>query len=389
MGRFALLAALIIFWATPGGAQLIDPEISPLGQSLMLNNVVRIYHGVYPSGYGLIIGRVGDALWVATAAHVVIANDQVLPVKPFDNISVQINGDTRHWSIIADPVPDSTEDLAFLSVNVPRTVVGPDAWRESVLDEDIGEGDRVRLGATPGAIGFTDWSGKFVLNSNVLRLAIDQGFAGQSGVPVMTARGVVGIYLRSDGERAVAISRVRTAAKTGGFPWMLSAVEQKPFAVKLCLLVNGAAIDQLRVNSLSGSAKADSEGCFQTSSGQVVIAAVATMKICSPETPNIPRERQVTLTVACRINAGGLWLSDSYGVLELKRAGEDRYTFEGLNLPNYGWIRGSATRSGDHLQLRGDTQIGNSLTGELSLTDRRMWGQVQIDGTATMIEVQR
>lgn len=393
MGRFALLAALICLWAAPANAQLADTEILPIAQNRMLNNVVRVYHGDDPVGYGLIMGRSDDTLWVATPEHVVVADAQAIPLAPLDNLTVQVNGDPRRWPLTRDPVSAYAEnehlDLAFLAVRAPRTVFGPDLWRERTLDEDLEAGDRLRLSATSSAVGYTDWAGRVVSAPGGASLQIEQGQQGQSGAPVMTARGVVGLYLSSDGERAVPIAKVRAAAQRAGFPWALTPVAPKPFVVKLCLNATGASVDGLRVNSMSGAAKPDADGCFLTTSGPVAIVSVTAMKFCSPGAPNLPRQREMTLTIACRVFVSGFWSSEAAGMLEFKRAGEDRWTFSGLNLANYGWIRGTAVYFGERLRLTGDTQTGAALFGDLNVTDRKLSGQVLFDGAPVMIEVSR
>ncbi len=190
-------------------------------------NTVRI-HAVFDRGtegeesvygFGFIVGRDGDGLWIATAGHTVWAPKDGEPEKrQADEVRVTYYSapGARPWARVSAHFDDSGYDLAFL-VAEPLPEV---RWIErSTAAESVMEGEQVvHIGRdldwhlSPATVDEVEYPKHEIMLRGKVPF-------GSSGGPVVSEAGIVGMILT--GTRVLPIHYGRYFARRNQIPWLL------------------------------------------------------------------------------------------------------------------------------------------------------------------------
>ncbi len=193
-------------------------------------NVLKIStlftNGVEENGFGFVVGQRGSALFVATANHVVDADN---PKVRAQEIKVGFFGRKGRMETAKRlQLSSINEDLALLEVKCPEGY----SWKRDFVSKNverntkvsfIGRGDRWTVPTTNqnGVIN----SGEDV--NHEITIDITSVFPGSSGAPVVSEKGIVGMLI-SDNQteaKALYIGRIKEIVEKWGYWGMV--VENK------------------------------------------------------------------------------------------------------------------------------------------------------------------
>lgn len=394
---FRLVIALNIFIGSSVVlAQSTEEVVDQFVSDQLLNNVVQIQVGNNNRsnpGLGFIFGRDGNIIWIATAAHVVFPDfgrPLVVELKPAPGITIQRRGDSRQWRPTNDPEVAFGGDIAFVAVDMPLETMAPDMWREPVVVVGPEVGDAVRIAGMPSNIIYGDNVGRFIGYDSEGRMQIENlaGRPGQSGAPVATKNGFIGMYTSSAGDRVIPIAVIKNAAVLAHRPWQLSMAPQIPVSVRVCLDVVGGDRSDISLNGPAGIRRLDELGCVNTKSGtNKLVSSMYTY--CEPSEYEIGRQPEQTVRAKCFINPVGIWQSQAHGGVRISRDGERFWRIEGLNMSPFGWIEGNISGALPNLVIDATTQFGLVVTGQLILEQRHLSGRILVGGTPYRLELTR
>lgn len=355
----------------------------------MLNNVVRIEtESGTAFGFGFIFGRSGDVLWVATASHVVFTDRSRIPWQPAAGIRVQLRGLTD-WFMPAEPPTGASHDIAFIGILAPLTKTAGVLWRNNIQVDQLILGQPLRIAAVPGQIAYSPTgTGKVVGTVQAPTIELYMGEAGQSGAPVASPEGFVGMYQRGAGERVVPIAVVRNEAARAGKPWQLVPAPAASTPVKLCLLPTAGTTALPHVNGPAGIVQPDTSNCVQTMSGLNALVPPEQGMLCTPSQLNLPRDAQQTLTVRCYVDPSGVWRSQTDGYATVAAQGEI-WTIEGLSQSRFGTFNGILTGPPPRLEVQMRTKTGSIASGTMLLEARRLHGRLLVDGQSFEVDLER
>lgn len=353
-----------------------------------LYNVVKI-RGAKGNGYGLIIARNFDSLLVATARHI-LHDDFVNNIPgPNTTLRVRLYGIERYWQGIPGrtyepPAINGVPDLAVIEVSVPREpgVAGrpflkSEFWREKIIVTDPCPGTPVELAATVNDIGYAGGSGQIarVEKGRAVRFDHLEGEPGQSGAPVATDRGFIGLYLGSGTQQVIPLPDIRDAiVKEYGAPfWGLFAVDPRSTAAQLCVRVRGARIDEVAISGPYGLVKFDEYGCAGSTTGNHFVVGNRIGLMCAPSSFSFIADTSEPYAITCTIDPSGIWSTLGQGYLYLKLLRDNVWDLT-LDLPrNRGQIRGKVMGSPPDLYLDGGVLAGGmSVSGSIRVNGDKL-----------------
>lgn len=383
-----VLCALILCLSESAPAQLGSglPEGGATEQ--MLNNVVRVETDK-SQGFGFIFGRFGDVLWIATAGHVIFPELSLVPAQPAPGIRVQLRG-LPNWFVLAAAPPNlASHDIAFIGISAPVSQTGAVLWRNNVEANELMVGQPLRIAGHRGQIVYSPGgTGKIAGTARAPKIEIDIAQEGQSGAPVVSDWGFVGMYQKSAGERVVPISIVRDEAIKAGKPWQLSPVPPPPVAVHLCLTRAAGSAALPHINGAAGAVQRDANNCVDTMSGMNAVVPPQPGMVCDPSHVNLPRDPQQTLVVRCYVDPSGIWASKTDGYVTVAAQG-DLWTIEGLAQSKFGAFKGLLTGPPPNLKVEMRTPLGTMASGTLVLEPRNLHGRLQADGQNFDVDLDR
>jgi hypothetical protein len=384
-----ILCALVLCCTQAAQAQVGLGQPEPFASEQMLNNVVRVESDTNKGfGFGFVFGRFGDVIWIATAAHVIFPDRSRFNPPPVAGIRVQFRG-LANWFVPAEPPILASHDIAFVGISAPLTQTAALFWSKDIQVDQPTPGHPLRIAAIGGRIAYSPiGTGKVVGTANAPLFEILTGQEGQSGAPVASPEGFVGMYQKSAGERVVPIATVRDEALKAGKPWHLSPARLLPVAVRLCLTpVDGsAALPQ--INGPAGIVPRDANNCVQTMSGMNVLVPPQPYVLCDPPQVNLTRDPQQRLAVRCHVDPSGMWTSKSDGYVTVAAQG-DIWTIKGLNQSKFGEFEGLLTGKPPRLWVKMRTSIGSMASGTLILDPRRLHGRLFVDGGNFDVDLER
>lgn len=386
--RFAIVVLATI---SRSFGQSVETQVGTFVSDQLLNNVVSIratVDGTSRIGAGLIFGRSGETLWVATAAHVVSSSSGTPSPPGAAYLEVKLKGDSRVWPISSPPELAFGFDLAFIGIRVPITVGGADMWRNNVEVDTVAPGTAVRIAARPGEIVYGE-AGATVAKTSALTFDALRGQEGQSGAPLATAKGFLGIYTKSAGDRIILIRDIRLAASKAGRPWQLTAAPRDPVSAVVCLKIDGELSRPPNLNGPSGIVAPDSQNCYSTLSGQTKVVAIEAWIACEPESFDVAPGRRQEISISCRANPIGIWVSPNHGFLSVSGAGSRIWKISGLQGSPFGGISGILTGTPPLLFFQGTGSFNQPATGQINLTAREMSGTLLIGGATYPLRVTR
>ena len=367
-----------------------------------LNNVVKL-EGAKSNGYGLIIGRSQDHILVVTARHI-LHDSFVNDVSGKDGIlRVRLYGFEEQWYAVAgrvyQPVRDGeVMDLAVIEVHVPRQqrsegepYLKSDSWREDVMDVDPVVGERLELAARVDEIGYVGGVGRIAMVSEGRPTHFDslEGQPGQSGAPVASSRGFVGLYLGCCPVEIVAIADIERAIvqNFGRSLWELLPVEPRSTLAELCIAVTGGTIDDVSVTGPNGLVRFDSSGCGTSITGRHQVSGMRGGLVCQPRSMALTDNVQGRYSISCTVDVSGPWTALGQGYLSLRRVRSGVWHLE-MTLPrNRGLVRGEVTGTPPRLFLNDGVLGWNTpISGSLYVEGSRLRVDLST-GTAFFEEV--
>lgn len=398
MERYSLLriaVMLLILAAWPGGAARAVCLGEDYLRGQLLHNAVVIRVGTPESapefGLGFIVGRQGETLWIATAAHVVFAQGSA-GLEPRSAVSIWLKGFPQPWSVTTEPRPATNVDLAFLSVRIPVREVGIDRWREAVIADDPVPGERVWIVGRPSELDFDDGTARIgpAMSAQNLGLEGVGGQPGQSGAMVVTTRGVVGMRVASMGNAVVPIEAIRRSATQAGIPWALvSSQLPPPVDVRVCLETTGPYRPRLELGGLCGVVPTDANGCATVIAGRQQVVPAEQYLSCTPSEFIAGRQAERRVRVSCEVDPAGLWRSAELGFLQVTRETEQVWSIRGLDVPLHGQVTGRLTGQPPLLSVDANTASGVRVLGNLDLAPRRLDGRLMFDGIPINVNLAR
>lgn len=381
-----LWVSVLLILSSLAFAQGETDKVDQYIQDQLLNNVVIVEgmrnDGRPITGLGMIVGRSADAVWIATAKHVVFVEDQLLSsarVSPVKFLRAKFR-DGRAWEL-AHPPMKTMIDLAFFSVNVPFGQAGPDLWRENVETLEPAVGTIVRLAGMPGVITYGASQARIAGTDVQGNVAIDNlvGAEGQSGAPVATSDGFVGIYVQSAGSRVIPMSSIKREAALAGTPYMLLPAPRKGSAVQLCLINESSAPSLPSVSDTREARRPDKDGCVTTTSGPNRLVSPDIWTRCRPQLVELSTQAKQSLRVTCSLTPSGIWRAKEDGYVEVKEADDALWVIEGFT-SRFGTFDGALRGTSTSLAIELRMSSGLSLHGQIELSSRSMRGH--LSGTA-------
>ncbi|MEC4593814.1 hypothetical protein VPG91_22630 [Nitrospirillum amazonense] len=395
-----IAAALVSASSFSAAAETGQDKIDAYVRASLLNNVVKIdsvKDGLTVTGMGFIIGRFGESIWVTTAAHVVFpgfiearaAHRSVSDLKPATGIVIHRKDDPTDYALDAQPEIAIGGDMAFLSVRMPRAQVA-DAWRERVIVRNPDPDDPVWIAGTTSEIIYGTAGAKIGTPTPASPLNIDGlvGGEGQSGAPVATALGFVGMYVSSDGERVIPIARIERAALDARRPWQLSDAPLKALPVRICFNVSGEIAGQMSVDGPRGRHGLDASRCAATESGDNQLI-MPPGEICDPTIFTLSRDPNQMRNLTCSVDPAGLWMTDDNIYMKVTADGVNGWLVDGLDRSPFGWARGKLTGVLPDLFLAGEAQNNNQISGNLQFSPSKALANFTVGTTNYRLEFHR
>jgi hypothetical protein len=365
----------------------------------ILNNIVTIHveFAGRPAqdGMGFIVGRDGDTLWIATARHVVTRTDGNTVISASAKITVFLRNIRTEWTLRRSPVESATDpDLDFLAVFAPLTQLGGvDQWLQPGVADQPQRGERVWL-AKPGEIAFDDGVASVGSTSDPRTLYLEHLKAqpAQSGGPVVTARGIIGMLLQSGAKPALAIESVEEGARLDNVAWGLRSSKltyRSP--THLCISSTGIVHPPLGLNGERGVIRMKETGCADAFAGNYNLVIFDQHVSCLPQSISLSNVPSQALEVNCEISPQGMWQSNAYGFINVTRSvsGTHDWSFNGFELLMHGTFTGTLTGEPPYLSLSAHALDGSELSGQMLLTERSLKGTVLLDGFAIQMELGR
>jgi hypothetical protein len=399
-------------WKIPGLAvlvitimphpSLVAPAAAQDARPIILNNLVRLTarntDGTVSEGYGLVIGRKDDDIWIVTAAHVVFLEQRV----PFQasSITAVIGPPECQTAAPASEAPykPGRTDIALLPLRVPLRIQGqapvqgmpPQAsacelWIPSVLSEGPVAGEELKL------IGH---SGRLEINPRVVRLtggAAPQGpfgsvgieglssQGGDSGAPVASARGVVGLYIGAVGAAGymVPINVIREAISGSDSPWQLTAgSDPTPGIVRFCVQQTGPERPEIRLQGPTDAIALDASGCATAPRATLrVNVPNPALHACEPSRIAPTKDNQ-TILIACSAKLDGYWRHGATDGLTVSTLSPGRWRISGLATTPFGPLSG---------EVRGTSSDANGLI--VSALDSSVHLSVTLTGATKSLKV--
>lgn len=341
------LTAYLVLQSTDLAAQNVNERLQDFLREDLLYNVVKIT--AEHNGYGLIIGREFDRLYVATALHI-LPDSFIWPDPAPLPVTVKLYRLNETWEALPHRVTGSQgSDLAIIEVNIPErprgdgvTPLFANHWRAQVFDSDPRIGERAELMASVQTIGYAGGNarvsgvevGKVVAFHDLLETS------GQSGTPISTERGIVGIYLGTKAQQIVSLPEIAAVVnrEIGPGAYQLVPVDRRPSPATVCVRVRDTPQDEIAIKGPNGLLELDKDGCAETLSGSHRTASK--FVACEPSTFVVPEGKSLRLAISCKPIPDGVWVARGLGFLNVSRCGADCWDFN-ANLPqNRGELKG-------------------------------------------------
>ena len=292
-----------------GDAVMIDARLGTTGES----------------GLGFIVSSTVNHYVVATARHVVYSDDISLTADP---VSVKLsNGQIAKAGRV---VVDSTNDIAFLVVDGSGSAV----WEPRIASFDLPEaGERAWIYDHANAMPLKGEGEVASATPQLIVIKNLEGREGESGAPVFTAKGLIGLYRSTHnvGEsEVIPIARLRTLAQAHDVSWDLVESAWSPKSVTLSISVAGTGTGQVKIKHLQTGTTLDF-GSHEAYSGRYAVIYPLNLLECKPQTFDIPRtSTQEKVSIRCVPNLNGQWRSVGYS-MAITRLGDFDFDFSAMS----------------------------------------------------------
>ena len=225
--RFRLCAIVVGVLCLAGGAVQAQPDNSDLALRLRAN-VVRIQapnRGTDENAFGFIVGQRGGQIYIVTAQHVIVPNDEPGVTAPA-RVKITFYSDQgKSYDAEVLGTHDTPHDLAVLRLPAPsglfwikESLAGPEMQKRGVHVWFIGRNSNWFVPVDPGVINSEhptdDW------RVEIERLPVRPG---SSGGPLVANNGIVAMVQRGneDDSFALTIDFIKTKVQDWNYPWDL------------------------------------------------------------------------------------------------------------------------------------------------------------------------
>jgi hypothetical protein len=356
-----LLAGFLQFWQVEPAAAAQDAR--PFVLNNLVRLTVRLADGGAREGYGLVIGRKDDDIWLITAAHVVFKDDD----KPFpaSSISGIIGPPDCQTSAAAgaQPFKPGRTDVALLPLRVPLRIqpqqpalqMPPpqssacELWAMGILSSDPVAGEELNL------IGH---DGRLEINAHTVRLTDSKAAAGpkgsigieglatkegDSGAAVASSRGVVGLYIGAIANAGymVPIGTIREAISGLDTPWQLIVgSDPPPGSIRFCIQQTGPERPDIRLQGPTDVIRLDGAGCATGPRATLrVNVPNPELYACNPSRISPTKDNQAIL-ISCSAKLDGYWRLGSTDGLMVSAINAQRWRINGLGTTPFGLLSG-------------------------------------------------
>ena len=373
----ALAAVLIL--ALLGSGRDSAASGAGVGQfirEMALGNVVRVRKPSGKTGFGLIVGRRGDDLWLALPRHV-LEEGVVGPPRQIEGDTLVLLKDREEISVrLSKPLRDGgARDLSFVSFNHPRNPMDPfsDKWMQAVLSS-VRVGDRVWIAGAGGSLVYGSDVGTVVSvvdgDVTISGLTTDDG---QSGAIIVSDSGIAAIHLGLDAGsnvRALSLDYVRKSAADQPVPFELVSSEARLEPARVCLANEGP--EKVPV-ILQGSSRIalDPNGCADLTTQTYRVETTDPYVRCTPASVAVT-EGMDELVVSCSPRLDGWWESQSFGGILISPRADGRWSWSGLDRSKVGQVSGELTQGSDDYFVRGETTTGEMVFGSATVERREL-----------------
>jgi hypothetical protein len=231
-------AALVYFWLgfLFVGNQAAMAQQNTGDMALRLRpNVVKVQssnQGNAENGFGFIAGQRAGQLYIVTAQHVIVPNDEPGVVSP-TKVRVTFYSDQgKTYDAEVLGTHDTAHDLAVLRLPAPtalpwvkESLGGPDMEKRGVQVWFVGRNSAWFVPVEPGVINSEHPSADWRLE--IERLAVRPG---SSGAPLISSKGIIGMLQKGNGDDAFALTVdfIRTSMQDWNYPWDLVIAAGNP-----------------------------------------------------------------------------------------------------------------------------------------------------------------
>lgn len=357
------------------------------------------------AGYGLILGRQDKVLWVATAAHVLFPPGaaNLRSPSPLGTVTARwLSSDVSHGIGGRVLFPLGLKDVVFVPIDAPISQAFLDTWLRSVLAHVPKPGERLWLAGSGRTIaiegdGFAippvATSASASGSSDHTGISAVHGQEGQSGSPIITTRGMVGLYLglldTGQGE-VVSIASLMESARKLNVPWQLGyndAPDSTP--ARFCIVHTGPERPAVRLVH-SELLTPDIAGCIEALRTTYRVDTQDSHILCEPENLDLSTSTAKSIGLDCRVSIVGIWPTGTLGGAQFSALGWERWKFAGLANSPHGSVSGDVQGRPPDLLIKGQTSTHHDFFGSLKAEKGRIRGQLTIDdGELVTFELER
>lgn len=404
-----MIAVIALLAQLAGATPCPPPAISAAAVSEWARNIALVSspHG---KGVGLVVGWTQppqSEAWVAVPAHVVFGSNMPKDVAAYANgLQVRLANDREPRELCKESgrtnprAPQQGADLTFICVEW----LGSPLFSSVLPVRQIRNGDELRLlranagiDARGAVVGLVDDGRGGDVQASF------KGVASESGTPVASPAGIVGIYLGTDPEisaRVLSMARIKEKAfGRAAIPWQLMEYEYFDCnrTRRTCVSIErGVTPPTLRLRSLfrEGEASVQPGGCVDLPEGKYdVVAGGGTacepqyLRIYSAATPMQVKLECAPVLTGTWHTAGGDWLICNPNTLGTVNC-------SGLNSLGNGLLEAALSANGARISVTGSftSPLGaqHPATGTLQWTAGRLKGEIRRgDGAPQIVELTR
>jgi hypothetical protein len=308
--------AFLLAFSTNMRAQCLL-DFDPTLVNVRLPNVIRISSTL--AGWGLLIGSSQHGLWAAVPAHIVFgkefrssphANPKVLAFTHGSEIGLEpcVNANTPR------PIVQGV-DLTFVCFKRPTNLL---FWNDSVANSDPRVGETVRLLATQTRRELAPAFGTIkAAKSDLFQIEGQLGIEQQSGAPVSSPRGIVGIFIGHAGSTSEVLSleAISTRAKQADVPVELTkstGIVDCSVTREVCPIFEEVFSDIILNPIGKGQdVRLRQKSCETVSAGHYSVESPSKDLVCLPTMLFVPSTQAGKLTPAfrCVPNISASWVS--------------------------------------------------------------------------------
>jgi hypothetical protein len=314
----------LMAWSIDINAQSSD--VQKLVDSAQGNavSIVATYGSTPFEGYGVVVSKTSDGYIVATAKHIVMQNESIKAS------SVSISAFGISMGTVTKMNLESPFDVAFLWVKGAPSA----AWQDQFGSfEDPLPGEHAWIYGHDSSWTFKGEGTIDSVQQGILQINDLNGWKGESGAPVFSSYGLIGLYLRAHGLGTSDVLPLRTIRSEGerlDVPWSLTQAMWIPRSVKLTVRRIDTSEPEIHVRNLQ-TGQTFPIGEHDAYSGKYAVVFPFSLMQCAPSTFDISRTVVTqNIDIKCVPNLNGEWSNGRLRML-ITRVNDYDYEFTGVS----------------------------------------------------------